>query len=90
MTQSQSLKLQDWPGRVLFRGRRGSIPEGLPPILARPGVSEDGWQQLVKDFGRLFRRATVSPASVAREATRRERAWLHGTRTSQSVFIEPA
>jgi REP element-mobilizing transposase RayT len=90
MTQSQYLQLLDWSGRQVSRGKRGAIPAGLPPILARLGVSEDGWLKLVKDFGRLFRRAAGSPASLAREATRRERRWLHGTRAGRSVFTETA
>jgi hypothetical protein len=87
MTQSEYLQLLDWSGRVLSRGKRGSIPSEPPPILARLGLSEDGWQSLVKDFGRLFRRAAGSATSLDREATRRDQAWLHGTR--QSVFVEP-
>jgi hypothetical protein len=120
MSQSQYLQLLDWSGRLLCRGKRGSIPAEppkryrrdhdvwfrnvirrvlpflvdevpgeLPPILARLGVSEDGWLQLVKDFGRLFRRAAGSPISLACEATRCEPEWLHGTPTSQTIFTEP-
>ena len=88
MTQSEYLQLLDWSGRVLSGGQRGHIPSELPPILARLGLSEAGWQSVVKDFGRLFHRAAGSPTSLAREATRRDQAWRQGTR--QTIFVKPA
>jgi len=74
----------------MSRGQRGAIPADLPPMLSRLGMSEEGWPHLVKDFGRDFRRAAGSPASLSAEASRRDRQWLQGTRTAESVFIRPA
>lgn len=86
MSQEDYLKLLDWSGRQLRHGKRGSIPETLPPILTRLGVSRDGWMTLMKDFGRIFHRAAGNPASLSKEATRQETRWLHGTRSSRGVF----
>jgi hypothetical protein len=85
MSESDYLHLLDWSGRVLRHGK-GRIPASAPPILSRLQISEEGWLALVKDFGRLFRRAAGTPESLTAEATRRDRHWLHGTRNSQAVF----
>ena len=86
MSQQEYLKLLDWSGRQVRHGKRGTIPAALPPLLDRLGLSEDSWLALMRDFGRLFRRAAGNPDSLSREADRRDRHWLHGLRTSQSVF----
>jgi REP element-mobilizing transposase RayT len=86
MSQEDYLKLLDWSGRQLRRGKHSTIPETLPPKLTRLGISEDGWLTLVKDFGRVFHRAAGNPASLSREATRRNRRWLQGARSSQRAF----
>jgi len=90
MSQRDYLKLLAWSARQLRHGRRGRIPPGLPPILTRLGVTEAGWLALVKDFGRLFHRAAGSLASLAREAARRDQAWLHSSRTSRNLFTGSA
>jgi len=90
MSTHDYLKLLDWSGRQLRHGKRGRIPTRLPPLLTRLRVTEDGWLAMVKDFGRLFRRATGSPASLAKAAARRDQAWLHSARSSRTRFTGSA
>jgi hypothetical protein len=78
--------LLDWSGRQLRHGKRGRIPQTLPPILTRLGLSGGGWLTLMKDFGRLFHRAAGNPDSLTREATRRGLHSLHGIRKARSIF----
>jgi len=40
---SDYLELVDWTGRQLREGKRGSISEGLPPILDRLQIDPKRW-----------------------------------------------
>ena len=70
------LQLLDWTGREIRSDKRGSIPAHLAPILARIGLDSPAWCDLVKKFGRLFKRAAGTAESLAHEARRRGQAWL--------------
>ena len=81
----QYLQLLDWTGRQLRRGKRGSIPADLAPILDRLQVSGETWVDLIENFGRWFRRAAGRAESLAQEAVRRGQAWMHGTSHSRAL-----
>ena len=87
MSLVEYLELLDWTGRQLRRDKRGSIPSHLAPILVRLGVDSEGWCDLVKKFGKLFKRAAGKADSLAREATRRGVGYLHGP-GAQMLSIE--
>lgn len=70
------LELLDWTGRQLHKDKCGSIPSHLAPILSRIGLDCHGWCDLVKKFGRTFKRAAGNAESLAGEATRRSQSWL--------------
>ena len=89
MSEADYLTLLDWSGRLLRRGASGRIPDSLPPLLSRLGVTEESWLSLIKDFGRLFHRAAGTPASLTSEAARQNRQWLHGTKNSRATFQSP-
>lgn len=72
----QYLELLDWTGRQLVRGKRGSIPTELAPILNRIGLDGPSWCQLVKRFGRVFKRAAGTAQQLADEASRRGLRWI--------------
>ena len=80
------LQLLDWTGRQVRRDKQGSIPSNLAPILERLKIVPQHWSQLVSQFGRWFSTAAGTSESLAREATRRRRQWLHGTQRSRQVF----
>ena len=86
VTQDQYLRLLDWTGRQARRGKRGRIPADLAPILTRLQITNDTWVDMVENFGRWFRRAAGRQESLAAEATRRGRCWLHGVSRSRELF----
>ncbi|MEO1997102.1 MAG: hypothetical protein ABGZ17_17675 [Planctomycetaceae bacterium] len=71
------LALLDWTGRELHKRKRGAIPSELAPILVRLGIDTNGWCDLVRNFGRLFRRAAGTPNSLAKETARRDQRSMH-------------
>jgi hypothetical protein len=73
---SKYLELLDWTGRQLRSGKRGTIPAELAPILERLGLDAAGWCDLVKKFGKLFKRAAGNAASLSSEAARRGQSYL--------------
>ena len=44
------IALVDWTGRIIRKGKRGCIPEELPPILDRIGIEPENWLELAKGF----------------------------------------
>ena len=57
-------------------GTRGTIPPELAPILQRLGLDPVGWCDLVKKFGKLFKRAAGNADSLSSEAARRGQSYL--------------
>jgi REP element-mobilizing transposase RayT len=82
------LELLDWTGRQVRRDKAGSIPSSLRPILERLGLEPAAWCDLVRKFGRLFKRAAGSPASLAAEASRRGQSWMQGP--GRCAFATPS
>ncbi|TWT84865.1 hypothetical protein CA13_63460 [Planctomycetes bacterium CA13] len=76
VSMSRYLELLDWTGRQLHRNKVGKIPDHLAPILSRIGLDTHGWCDIVKKFGRVFKRAAGTPESLAREAVRCGQGWL--------------
>ena len=74
MTFETYLKLLDWTGRQLRRDhKRGRIPNEIAPILERIGLSGELWCEVVKRFGKIFKRVAGSPETLAQEAIKRGR-----------------
>jgi len=79
------LKLLDWTGRQIRRDhKKGHIPVDLAPIMERVGLSGELWCDLVKRFGKIFKRVAGKPESLAREASLRGRT---GYRTGSSPVL---
>lgn len=74
---AQYLDLLDWTGRQIRTGSRGSIPQDLAPILTRIGLDASDWCDVVKKFGKLFKRAAGSRQSMTDEAVRRQQSHMH-------------
>ena len=55
---------------------RGVIPTHLKPILTRIGLDAGGWCDLVKKYGKVFKRAAGTVEHLAEEASRRGVGWL--------------
>lgn len=45
-------------------------------ILVRLGIDGNGWCDLVRNFGRLFKRAAGTPNSLAKETARRDQRYM--------------
>jgi len=41
------LELVDWSGRAIIEGKRGKIPDDLPPILARLKIDPDHYVRFI-------------------------------------------
>jgi len=68
------LKLLDWTGRQIRRdNKKGRIPAELAPIMERIGLSDELWCDVVKRFGKIFKRVAGTPESLAQEAILRGR-----------------
>ena len=77
MSLAAYLELLDWTGRQLRVTKRGAIPSHLAPILSRIGLDSDSWCDLVRKFGRVFKRAAGSAESLQAEASRRGQQYMH-------------
>ena len=77
MSLASYLELLDWTGRQLRAAKRGTIPSHLAPILTRIGLDSDSWCDLVRKFGRVFKRAAGTTDSLQAEAARRGQQYLH-------------
>ena len=81
------LKLVDWTGRILRRGKRGAISTELPPILARTGIEPDHWLQEMQHYGRWYYRAVGSANALQRYCKHLGQKWLRG---SSKLQLTPA
>jgi hypothetical protein len=68
MSQDDYLILLDWTARQITRGKPGSTPRNVPPVIQRLGFDAPTWCELVQDFGRMFRTVAGRPKTV--DATR--------------------
>ena len=84
------LELLDWSGRQVHANKRGAIPDHLRPIIERLAIDVDRWIDTVTRFGRWFRRAAGKAPSMAAEALRAGRRWLHGIDRARVVFASSA
>ena len=76
LSLSKYLELLDWTGRQLRTGKRGAIASHIAPVLQQLGIKGDRWLELAKNFGKLFKRAVGSSASLSDEARQRGQRWL--------------
>jgi REP element-mobilizing transposase RayT len=49
------LELVDWTGRIIREDKRGSIPEGIPPVLQRLNIEPQHWLYLSKNYESPFK-----------------------------------
>ena len=88
MSLADYLELLDWTGRQLRRKKQGTIPRHLAPILQRIGLDPSCWCDLVKKFGKLFKRAVGKASTLADEAARRCIGYMHAPGT-RMMLAEP-
>ena len=80
------LKLLDWTGRAIAKGKRGTIPTKLQPILTRLSLDRDHWLKTVSKFGSLFFRVAGATERIQAEAASVGRRWLCGLSAARLVW----
>ena len=76
LRKHEYLALVDWTGRRLRTGKRGRIPQNLPPILARAGLECDPWLAEMRHYGRWYYRAVGSVQALERYCRHLGQRWL--------------
>jgi len=86
------LALVDWSGRIVRNGKVGAIPPGLPAILDRLGLQQDGYTRLINRDERRFKNWVGPSQSIRQIAGSLGRRFLHGQVAAGAVFqvIQPA
>ncbi|MHC4886982.1 MAG: transposase [Planctomycetota bacterium] len=86
MSLDEYLGLLDWTGRCIHRGKRGTIPSDLKPILDRLKIDCDHWVETVLSFGHVFHRAVGHLCQMAEAAHRAGKRWFQGLHASATCF----
>ena len=86
-TLGSYLELVDWTGRIVRQDKRGSISDGIPPILERLRIDPDEWLKTMC-WNNRFRRAMGKLASLKAYAAQVGRRWVHGVSSSQSLYLQ--
>lgn len=80
------LVLLDWMGRIVHPAKRGHIPEGAPPILARLGIRSRAFVGVARTFLHEFGCAVGSAERLRRLCARRQIRSIRGVRAARRVF----
>lgn len=78
LNRSEYLRLIDWSGRALLAGKRGAIPDTLPPILERLDLKRNHWLADMCHYGRWYYRAVGSVQAMERYCQHLGQQWLKG------------
>jgi hypothetical protein len=80
---SEYLAMVEAGGRRVRSGKRGSVPESVPPLLERLDLDAKCWLEVLEGFGRLFFRVAGKGESMAAAAERAGRRSYHGVRAGR-------
>jgi REP element-mobilizing transposase RayT len=84
------IELVDWSGRIVREGKRGAIPEDLPPILDRLEIDGRTWLRAIRRGRRLQFHHAVGRASAIKVAAEQfGRAFFKGLGFARQLFPEP-
>jgi hypothetical protein len=72
--------------RASVPGKRGSMPNNVPPVLRRLGLDSKTWCELVRDFGKLFCHVAGRPEHVDTIRTHRTHRRFYLRRRSRELF----
>lgn len=86
LTIEQYLQLVDWSGRQVRKGKAGTIPAELAPILDRVGINSERWLDVLQSFGELFPRVAGNAEQVEEHAASHDRHWFHGVNNCRQIF----
>ena len=81
------LRLLDWTGRQVARGKRGAISTDLAPILERLRVREESWLEAMADVAERFSTVVGTAGQLAAAASRLGQQWLKGAGAATQFFV---
>ncbi|MBS0266626.1 MAG: hypothetical protein JSS02_32145 [Planctomycetes bacterium] len=90
MSQGDYLRLLDWTGRQLARGKKGRIPATIEPILQLLQLDRQGWCDLVQHFGRRFFVVAGAPATVDDTTSRVHQHCYHMPSATRQMYQDVA
>ena len=80
------LELADWTGRAVRPKKKGAIPDGLPKLLSRLGISKENWIEAVTSYEKHFSDYVGLETSMKDAGASRGLKWLRGSRACQRLF----
>lgn len=83
---SDYLELLDWSGRILKMDKRGSIPQGIPPILIRLNINPKHWVYLNTHFESRFKRLVGSAYKIQMACDELGQHWAHGMTACKTLL----
>ncbi len=83
------LELVDWTGRVIRDDKVGAISDDLPPILARLGIEQQGWLDMINHYDQRFFRAVGTMEKLKQFAHRLGQCWMKGQSVGKCVYKQP-
>ncbi len=81
------LELVDWSGRAVIEGKRGSIPENLPPILERLNIDPEHYFRFINRTEKSRFSHFIGPIQAMRELAKRfGKTFLKGQTAAEYLF----
>jgi len=80
------LELVDWTGRAVVEGKRGAIPEHMPPILERLKLEPSRYLKFISRHGSGFRTAIGAAERMHEFAEAVGKSFLKGQTAAAAMF----
>ena len=79
-------ELADWTGRAVHPKKKGAIPEALPTLLTRLGLSKESWIETVAGYEKHFSDYVGQETRMREVSASRGMKWLRGLRACRRLF----
>ncbi|MCF6254876.1 MAG: hypothetical protein L3J98_06145 [Gammaproteobacteria bacterium] len=76
----------DWSGRAIRDDKTGVIADNLPPILARLGIKQQGWLDMINHYEQRFFRAVGAMDKLKQFAYRLGQCWVKRQSMGKCVY----
>jgi len=80
------LELVDWSGRAIVEGKKGAIPEHLPPILQRLNMRPEQYLAYIRKPRSGFAHALGALEKLKEYAAHFEKAFIKGQTAAAALF----
>lgn len=87
---SDYIQLVDFTGRILREGKRGIIPNYLPPIFKRLRISEQGWFSIITNLEKDFCYAVGNSFIIANFGDPSKKRALKGINAARKIYLAAA